>query len=151
MLNEQVQQKIRSLSELAEIIVRLKKEGKTIVQCHGVFDLLHPGHIKYFHSAKREGDVLIVTLTADKYVKRGPGRPIFNESIRAEVIASLAAVDYVCVLHEATAIGFIKKVKPNIYAKGPDYKDKKNINCTCYYKCNIKITAANRIQCKGGE
>ena len=71
--------KIVSLNELEKIVQDLKKKGKKIVHCHGVFDLLHPGHILHFEAAKREGDVLIVTLTRDEHVGKGPGRPVYNQ------------------------------------------------------------------------
>ena len=71
--------KIKTLDELSHTIKGLKEQGKTVVHCHGVFDLLHPGHLKHFEAAKKKGDVLVVTLTADEYVNRGPGRPIFHK------------------------------------------------------------------------
>ena len=71
--------KIKSIARLRKILCVLRKSGKKIVHCHGVFDLLHPGHIKHFESAKKKGDVLIVTLTKEEYVNKGPGRPIFNQ------------------------------------------------------------------------
>ena len=89
--------KIVTLDELEKTVANLKKHGKTVVMCHGVFDLLHPGHIMHFEAAKREGDVLIVTLTKDQYVGKGPGRPVFNQRLRAESIASLGCVDYVAI------------------------------------------------------
>lgn len=124
MIDVSLQKKIKTVEELGPIVRQLKGKGKIVVHCHGVFDLVHLGHIRYFHAAKREGDVLIVTLTADRYVKRGPGRPIFNEHLRAENIAALGAADYVAIAQEPTALHSIKTIRPNIYAKGPDYMDK---------------------------
>ncbi|MBI2916174.1 MAG: adenylyltransferase/cytidyltransferase family protein [Elusimicrobia bacterium] len=115
--------KIVSLNDLEKISHQLKKKGKTIVQCHGVFDLLHPGHILHFEAAKREGDILIVTLTKDEYVGKGPGRPVFNQRLRAESIASLGCVDYVAINEWPTAIETIQKIKPNLYVKGSDYEN----------------------------
>ena len=68
--------KIKSLDELAAIIQSLKGCGKRVVHCHGVFDLVHPGHVRHFEAAKRQGDVLVVTVTKDEYVNKGPGRPV---------------------------------------------------------------------------
>ena len=116
--------KIRSIGTLAKIVAELKDSGNRIVHCHGVFDLVHLGHIRYFSSAKKEGDILVVTLTADKYVKRGPGRPIFDASLRAETLASLAVIDFVAIIYSPTAIESIRAIKPDVYAKGPDYKDR---------------------------
>ncbi|MFC1990731.1 PfkB family carbohydrate kinase [Chloroflexota bacterium] len=117
--------KIRSLDELANLVSSLKREGKTIVHCHGVFDLLHPGHIRHFEAAKREGDVLVVTVTQDKYVVKGPGHPVFSERLRAESVAALECVDYVAINEWHTAVEAIKKLEPNIYCKGRDYADAK--------------------------
>jgi rfaE bifunctional protein nucleotidyltransferase chain/domain len=118
-------QKIKSLSSLSKTVEKLKKEGKKIVLCHGVFDLLHPGHIRHFASAKKYGDILLVTITADKFVKKGPGRPIFRQELRAEVLSSLTVVDYIAILNSDSAIDAIQKIKPNFYVKGPDYKKRK--------------------------
>jgi len=75
-MDEKIAKKIKTVNALAEIIANLKRKGKRIVQCHGVFDLVHLGHIRHFNLAKKEADVLVVTITKDKYVKRGPARPI---------------------------------------------------------------------------
>ena len=115
--------KIVSLTELEKIVHDLKKKGKEVVHCHGVFDLLHPGHILHFEAAKREGDVLIVTLTKDEHVGKGPGRPVFNQRLRAESIASLGCVDYVAVNEWPTAVDTILKLKPDVYSKGADYEN----------------------------
>lgn len=124
MTNQDLEEKIKDFDQIAGITDSLRQQNKKIVHCHGVFDLVHPGHIKHFQSAKKFGDVLIVSLTADEFVKRGPGRPIFNQIIRAETLAALAVVDYVVIVNEPTAENIIKQVRPNFYAKGPDYKEK---------------------------
>lgn len=116
--------KIQPLENLGEIVEHLKTKGKKIVQCHGVFDLLHLGHIRHLSSARRYGDVLIVTITADKFVKRGPGRPVFNEQLRAEALANLVVVDFVSVVYSPTAEDGIRAIGPNFYAKGSDYANK---------------------------
>ena len=124
-MDEKTSKKILSLKEIANRIEDTKSKGKKVVQCHGVFDIVHLGHIRHFSMAKKEGDVLLVTLTADKYVKRGPGRPIFNEQLRAEYLASLSMVDYVGIINADTATESIKVLKPNFYAKGSEYKNHK--------------------------
>ncbi|MEI7661972.1 MAG: PfkB family carbohydrate kinase [Bacteroidota bacterium] len=116
--------KIVSLDELAIIVDRLKTEGMTVAQCHGCFDLLHLGHIRHFESAKKAADVLVVTITPDRFVNKGPGRPVFNENLRMEAIAALQAVDYVALNKWDTAIETIRLVKPTFYVKGQDYKDR---------------------------
>jgi cytidyltransferase-like protein len=70
--------KIKTIDEIAPIAASLRRDGKTIVQCHGVFDLLHPGHVRHLKSAKKLGDVLVVSITADEFVNKGPGRPAFR-------------------------------------------------------------------------
>jgi rfaE bifunctional protein nucleotidyltransferase chain/domain len=113
--------KIKSIDDLCGIIAKLKGQEKIVVHCHGVFDLLHPGHLKHFEAAKKKGDVLVVTLTPDEFVNRGPGRPIFNQNLRAETIAAIECVDFVAINEWPTAVKTIKKIKPNFYVKGIDY------------------------------
>ena len=114
--------KILELDELAKKIQDLKSEGKKIVHCHGCFDLMHIGHIKYFQASKKMGDVLIVTLTPDIYVDKGPGRPVFNQSLRAESIAALECVDYVAINKWPTAEETLKLLRPDIYVKGQEFE-----------------------------
>jgi rfaE bifunctional protein nucleotidyltransferase chain/domain len=114
--------KILSLEELAAVIAEHKTNSRRVVQCHGIFDLIHPGHIRHFGQAKQEGDVLVVTLTPDRYVNKGPGRPVFNELLRSETIAALACVDYVAVNDWPTAVETIHLLKPDVYVKGEEYE-----------------------------
>ena len=118
-----MREKIKSLTELQQIIVDLKSKGKKIVHCHGVFDLLHIGHIKHFEEARTFGDVLVVTITLDKFVRKGPNRPAFTTTLRLEALASLESVDYVAENRWPSAIETIKLLKPDIYCKGPDYQN----------------------------
>ena len=104
--------KIFSLDELKRVIAKQKKRKRIIVHCHGVFDLLHIGHIKHFKKAKKLGDKLVVTLTPDKYVNKGPGRPVFSQDLRSEAVASIDCVDYVAINETPTATYPIKKIKP---------------------------------------
>lgn len=113
--------KIKDLDELEKIVASLKSKGKTVVLCHGVFDLMHPGHIKHFEAAKKQGDVLIVTITPDRHVNKGPNRPVFNEHLRAESISALQCVDYAAINRWPTAVETIGKLKPGVYVKGSDY------------------------------
>ncbi len=124
-MDDKTSKKILPLKELAQRVQDIKNKGKKVVQCHGVFDIVHLGHIRHFNMAKKEGDVLLVTLTADRYVKRGPGRPIFNEQLRAEYLASLSMVDHVGIVSADTATESIKALKPDFYAKGVEYKNHK--------------------------
>ena len=116
-------QKIKDLDELAGILSGLKNSGSKVVHCHGVFDLLHIGHIRHFAQAKERGDVLVVSLTEDRYVNKGPGRPAFGQDLRAEAIAALDSVDFVTVNRWPQATEAIKLLRPDFYVKGSDYQD----------------------------
>ena len=115
--------KIKKLEEISEIISLVKTQGKKIIHCHGVFDLLHIGHIKHFEEAKKMGDILVVTITPDQFVNKGPGRPAFTTSLRLEALSALESIDYVVANKWPTAEETIKIIQPNIYCKGPDYKN----------------------------
>ncbi|MBI5205055.1 MAG: adenylyltransferase/cytidyltransferase family protein [Nitrospirae bacterium] len=115
--------KIKVLEELSQIIKKLKSEGKKVVLCHGCFDLMHPGHIKYFQAARNMGDILVVTLTPDIYIDKGPGRPVFNQDLRAESIAALECVDYVAVNKWPTAEETLRLLRPDIYVKGQEFEN----------------------------
>ncbi len=118
-----LQSKVKSFEEIAQILEKHRKSGKKIVQCHGVFDLLHPGHIRHFKEAKEQGDFLIVTITPDRFVNKGPGRPVFTESLRLESLAALEDIDYVILNDSPDAISAIHKIKPDFYVKGIEYKN----------------------------
>lgn len=113
--------KIIATDQLKLLKFKLKK--KKIVLCHGVFDLLHIGHIYYFKSAKKLGDILVVSVTEDRFVNKGPGRPAFKTEERVKFLKEINCIDYVCVSHEATAEKIIKNLKPNFYCKGIDYSN----------------------------
>ncbi|MBU2541513.1 MAG: adenylyltransferase/cytidyltransferase family protein [Candidatus Omnitrophica bacterium] len=125
-MGKNIDSKIKTLNELSKILEGFRKKGKRIVHCHGVFDLLHPGHLKHFEAAKEKGDILVVTLTRDEHVNRGPGRPIFNQQLRAESIAAIEAVDFVAINEWPTAVETLKKIKPHFYVKGSDYARKED-------------------------
>jgi len=109
------------LEEVAQCVAGAKAQGKRVVHCHGVFDLLHPGHIRHLEAAKREGDLLVVTVTQDEYVNKGPGRPAFSQRLRAESLAALECVDYVAVNRWPTAVETIRLLRPDVYVKGMEY------------------------------
>ena len=113
-------EKIVPYEKLSEI---RKSTNSRIVHCHGVFDVLHAGHLAYFESARKFGDVLVVTITADQFVNKGPGRPYFTGVIRARMLAALQSVDYVAINPHQEAVPAIELLKPDFYVKGPDYKD----------------------------
>jgi len=118
-----MRRKILDIGELGDVISNLKKEGKKIVHCHGCFDLLHPGHVMHFKAARDFGDILVVSITEDMYVNKGPDRPIFNEVIRAENLAAIEYIDYVTINKAPKATPAIEIIRPDYYVKGQDYKD----------------------------
>lgn len=119
---------IKSLKKLKE-----KHKRKKIVLCHGVFDLLHVGHINYFQSAKKLGDILVVSVTEDKFVNKGPGRPAFTILNRVKFLKEINLIDYVCVSNDITSEKIIKNLKPDFYCKGIEYNVKKS-----YKDINLK-------------
>jgi rfaE bifunctional protein nucleotidyltransferase chain/domain len=118
--------KMLTLAHAAALVSGLKREGKTVGMCHGGFDLLHAGHIKHFESAKLLCDVLIVSVTSDAFVRKrkGNSRPVFSETIRAYMIAGLSAVDYVVVTDYERATDVIAALRPTLYIKGEEYRNK---------------------------
>ena len=118
--------KIISIENLSSKVKAAKQQGKKIIHCHGVFDLLHIGHIRHFNEAKSHGDILVVTVTPDEYVNKGPNRPAFTTELRLEALAALESIDFVAKNEWSTAVKTIKQIKPDIYFKGPDYKDNKD-------------------------
>ena len=99
------------------------KKKKTIGIIHGVFDVIHVGHINYFKEAKSKVDKLIVSVTSDRYVNKGPGKPIFNLKKRIDVLSSIKYIDEIIESDYPTAIQSISKIKPDLYIKGKDYKN----------------------------
>jgi rfaE bifunctional protein nucleotidyltransferase chain/domain len=113
--------KLISELQAEQISISAKSKGKVVGMCHGVFDLLHPGHFAHFKAAKAKVDLLIVSVTADRFVNKGPGRPLFPEEVRAQTISMLECVDYVLVSEYQSAIHSINLIRPSIYFKGSDY------------------------------
>lgn len=118
--------KIQNREEILHNIARIRAAGKTIVFTNGCFDVLHAGHVRYLAAAKALGDCLIVGLNSDASVRvlKGPERPVNHEEDRAEVLAALAAVDYIVIFSEITAEALVSEMKPDIYTKGGDYNTK---------------------------
>lgn len=115
--------KVTGLDELARLVRAARAANRTVAHCHGVFDLVHPGHIRHLEEAAALADVLVVTVTPDVFVGKGPGRPVFNERLRAETLAALQCVDGVAVNRWPTAVETIRMLRPDIYVKGADYED----------------------------
>lgn len=119
--NLDMQHKILPLAELETRLQELRARGLKVVHCHGVFDLVHPGHIDHFRQARAMGDVLVVSVTADRFVDKGPGRPAFPEELRMAALAALEHVDYVTLSEEPSAVTAIHHIRPDFYVKGSDY------------------------------
>ena len=119
-----INKKIKNFSDLVQLVEDFKKEGKKIIQSHGIYDLIHPGIIRHIQAAKKEGDILVVTVIKDKDVTKGPGYPIFNEHLRLENVASIEYVDYVSLVDDKIPFECIAILKPDIFARGQDYKDR---------------------------
>ena len=115
--------KVISFERAPAFFKALRLRGKRIVQSHGIYDLIHPGHVLHLEEARELGDVLVVTLTADKFVNKGPGRPYFNEQLRIRSLAALSCVDYVVLVPFTGAVEAIECVRPDIYCKGKEYED----------------------------
>ena len=115
--------KVLNRQALAQEAARLRSQGKNLVFTNGVFDLLHVGHLRYLQQARALGDALAIGLNADSCVKRlkGDKRPILPEAERAELLAGLACVDYVCLFDEDDPRELIKAVVPNLLVKGGDW------------------------------
>ena len=134
-----MEEKIKTLEEISDIISNLKQQGKKIVQCHGVFDLVHYGHIRHFLAAKEKGDILVVTITPDKFIQKGPERPFFNEEIRLKHLSAIQCIDYVVLNRWPTAIETIKIIKPDVYAKGKEVLSNKEVDLVKKGRSNLAV------------
>jgi len=118
-------EKIFEREALKEKVQVLKRGGKKIVFTNGCFDLLHIGHVRYLEAARAEGDVLVVAVNSDRSVRqiKRPGRPIVPENERAEVLASLACVDFVTLFDEPDPLVTIRSLRPDVLVKGADWEE----------------------------
>lgn len=118
-----MKQKILSPGELLGVRQGLRAAGKTLVFTNGVFDFLHVGHVRYLAAARALGDVLLVAINSDRTVHelKGEGRPITNESERAEILAALRQVDYVTIFDDISPRTLIAQLLPDVLVKGGDY------------------------------
>ena len=116
--------KLLSIAEAVAFVEHLRHTGKDVVLTNGVFDLLHPGHVRYLHDARHEGDALVVAVNSDRSVRaiKGPERPLNPEHERAEVLAALACVDAVVVFDEDNPHEIISRLQPDVLVKGADWK-----------------------------
>jgi len=117
--------KIISYNSAEKIFKKIKK-NKKIILCHGVFDIVHPGHIRHFAHCKEKADILIVSVTKDIYIEKGKYRPFVPEKLRAFNLAALEFVDYVIIDKNKHPAKLLQKIKPSFFAKGMEYSDLKN-------------------------
>ncbi len=115
--------KIKTKAALLEALAAERARERKIVHCHGCFDILHPGHVRHLAWAKEQGDVLVVTLSADEVVKKGLGRPFVPEALRAENLAAIGFVDYVAIDDGEWAGPILELLKPDIYIKGKEFEN----------------------------
>ena len=110
--------------ELNQILSDHRANGRKVVFTNGVFDLMHPGHVRYLRAARKMGDLLVVAINSDDSVRRlkGPGRPILPQNERGKILAALEMVDYVTLFEEDTPQAIIELLRPDILVKGGDYK-----------------------------
>ncbi len=116
-------EKIVDLSLLEQLRASIGARGETLVHCHGCFDIVHPGHIHHLRFAARQGDRLIVSVTPDRFVNKGPGRPMFTESLRADNLAALGFVDWVIINDAPTSSPLLERLRPDVYIKGAEYRE----------------------------
>ena len=114
---------LNNRADIQELRKSLDADGRVVGLCHGCFDLIHPGHIHHFEEARQWCDFLVVSITADRFIKKGSGRPILDQHHRAEVLAELGVVDLVYIVEEESAVSAIKDIRPDYYFKGTDYKN----------------------------
>ena len=109
--------------QAADFAERERRAGRRVVFTNGVFDLLHPGHIRYLRAARAEGDLLIIGVNSDRSVRaiKGPSRPITPEAERAEILSALTSVDAVTIFDEDTPAEIIRRVQPDVLVKGADW------------------------------
>ncbi|MFG0327110.1 MAG: PfkB family carbohydrate kinase [Phycisphaerales bacterium JB037] len=116
------QDKILSHDELLRARAEARREGRRVVQCHGCFDIVHPGHVRHLRYARAQGDVLLVSITGDASVGKGDGRPLIPQELRGENLAELDCVDWVYIEPRPTAAELLAEVEPDIYIKGREYE-----------------------------
>lgn len=116
-------EKILSREALAVELATAREQGRQIVFANGCFDILHVGHVRYLGAARQQGDLLVVAVNSDRSTRtlKGEGRPVLPEAARAELVAALAAVDYVTIFDELNVEPLLTALRPHVHAKGTDY------------------------------
>jgi rfaE bifunctional protein nucleotidyltransferase chain/domain len=114
---------VLSIDGAADLAAAERLAGRRVVFTNGVFDLLHPGHVRYLQAARAHGDVLIVAVNSDRSVRgnKGPDRPLIPEAERAEILGALGCVDAVVVFDDATPAEIVRRIQPDVLVKGADW------------------------------
>jgi rfaE bifunctional protein kinase chain/domain/rfaE bifunctional protein nucleotidyltransferase chain/domain len=118
--------KILSLDALTSLRDQARTAGKTVVHCHGCFDIVHPGHIHHLQFARSLGDMLVVSVSADSHVNKGHDRPLIPDNLRAQSLAALECVDWVYVNPDPTARELLEQLAPDVYVKGREYEQNRD-------------------------
>ena len=113
--------KIKTVEELCKIIGKPHREKK-VIMAHGTFDIVHPGHVRQLYYAKEKASILVASVTSDKYVGKGDGKPFVPQELRAKNLAALEMVDYVVIDNHKTPIANILDIKPDLFIKGFEYQ-----------------------------
>lgn len=141
--------KTKILSSAGVDTIRKDVGEQTIVHAHGVFDLLHVGHIRHLEQAKALGDYLVVSLTPDRFVNKGPNRPAFTEQLRAEALAAMKVVDFVVINDQPTAAELIHNLRPTIYVKGTEFAELQDITEAVGHEAEAVGSVGGRIEFVG--
>jgi len=141
---------VSDLTQLNEICLKYKNDGKKVVMTNGCFDILHSGHAHILEESKKLGDILIIALNSDKSVKKikSSNRPIIAETDRAYVLSCLSSVDHIILFDEETPELVISKILPDILVKGSDYKGRKVAGEEILKKHNKEIVLLDLIDGK---
>jgi len=141
--------KILNKIQLLKAAAEARRRDQTIVHCHGCFDIVHPGHIRYLEFAKRQGNRLVVSLTGDSQILKGDQRPYIPQELRAENLAALEMVDFVYINPRPTAVELLQELQPDIYVKGREYEHSNDPNFLAEQQAVTSY--GGRVQFSSGE
>ncbi len=143
--------KVLDERQIAEICAGERASGRLIVQCHGCFDGLHIGHVRHLRAARSLGDTLVVSVTADRYVNKGPGRPVFSHDLRMEFLGELACVDWVTLSQAETAERAIAAIRPHFFVKGGEYESTRESSSNLQAELAMLRAQGGTVRFTGGD
>ncbi len=144
-----VHRKVVSLEQLLELRAEAQRRGRSVVHCHGCFDIVHPGHIHHLEYARSLGDMLIVSVSADPHVNKGVNRPLIPDDLRARSLAALECVDAVYLNDHPTAVELLEQLRPDVFVKGREYE--KSVDPRFMRERSAVESAGGRVVFTGGE